>query len=83
MKYLAIGFFNDGQGETFSGSIETDQTEKSRIMDLLMLEFDMSSQDIDTILLVENGNALPGGGDCQHMAPNIKSCWSAAKGDFR
>lgn len=56
-KYLAVGFWAEGGGgNTFTISRPTDSDDPRTVLDMLCKDAAMSSDDIDTVLLIENGN---------------------------
>lgn len=72
---LAILFaMNIGSGETFSMSRAVDTDDLPTIFAHLKQEAHVSSENIDTILLVQNGE------NGQH--PRVVKHWSAVNGNF-
>jgi len=76
--YLAIGYWSDGSGETFTLSRPTESEDLHVIADMLCQEGHCSKEDIDTILLIRNGDPHPGMLD----APHVKHHWTGQNGDF-
>lgn len=78
MKYLAIGYFSDGCGESFTLSRPTDSEDRNVIADLLCEEGHCLKENIDTVLVVRNGETVDGIYD----PPHVKHHWTGQGGDF-
>jgi hypothetical protein len=76
--YLAILFANDiASNETLSCSAEVDTDDKRTIFELLCKNANVSVEEVDTILVVENGGRIDPG-----SPPKVLHYWTGRNGDF-
>jgi len=78
MKYLAIGYWSDGCGESFTLSRPTDSEDRDVILDMLCQEARILKDSIDTVLVVRNGESDNGTPE----PPHVKHHWTGQNGDF-
>ena len=73
MKYLAIIFLVDlGGGQSFSLSREVDTNDVELVYKYMKKEAKATDDQVDTILLLENGDT----------SPKVVKFWRAENGDF-
>jgi len=73
MQYTAILFATDGTGETLTMSREVNSDDPAVIYPYLIAEAGITKDNVDTILLVRNGD---------NSAPEVFRHWMAISGNF-